>query len=153
MAITDQLTAQLDRLAAVEPGPFPVVSLYLNLQPDQHGRDNFEPFLRKELAERLRTYSGQGPERDSLQRDVERIRAYVQTVDRAANGLALFACSAGDLFEAIELAAPVAEHRLFISDQPHLYPLARVLDRYPRYARSEERRVGKECRSRWSPYH
>ena len=23
----------------------------------------------------------------------------------------------------------------------------------PRMARSEERRVGKECRSRWSPYH
>ena len=22
-----------------------------------------------------------------------------------------------------------------------------------RYTRSEERRVGKECRSRWSPYH
>ena len=25
--------------------------------------------------------------------------------------------------------------------------------RDPRVARSEERRVGKECRSRWSPYH
>src|SRR5256886_12346804 len=24
---------------------------------------------------------------------------------------------------------------------------------YGRYRRSEERRVGKECRSRWSPYH
>src|SRR5687767_2865102 len=24
---------------------------------------------------------------------------------------------------------------------------------YPEYNRSEERRVGKECRSRWSPYH
>src|SRR2546423_12157709 len=24
---------------------------------------------------------------------------------------------------------------------------------FPRWARSEERRVGKECRSRWSPYH
>ena len=23
----------------------------------------------------------------------------------------------------------------------------------PKYNRSEERRVGKECRSRWSPYH
>ena len=23
----------------------------------------------------------------------------------------------------------------------------------PEFARSEERRVGKECRSRWSPYH
>ena len=25
--------------------------------------------------------------------------------------------------------------------------------RIPEKARSEERRVGKECRSRWSPYH
>src|SRR2546425_7223959 len=24
---------------------------------------------------------------------------------------------------------------------------------WPRFGRSEERRVGKECRSRWSPYH
>src|ERR1035441_4284666 len=24
---------------------------------------------------------------------------------------------------------------------------------FSRYSRSEERRVGKECRSRWSPYH
>ena len=30
-----------------------------------------------------------------------------------------------------------------------LHPLSQVLDR----TRSEERRVGKECRSRWSPYH
>ena len=28
-----------------------------------------------------------------------------------------------------------------------------VQDVYKRQARSEERRVGKECRSRWSPYH
>ena len=25
--------------------------------------------------------------------------------------------------------------------------------KYGKYCRSEERRVGKECRSRWSPYH
>src|SRR5689334_23401090 len=29
---------------------------------------------------------------------------------------------------------------------------ARPVDRFP-VSRSEERRVGKECRSRWSPYH
>src|ERR1051326_4713805 len=29
----------------------------------------------------------------------------------------------------------------------------RVADGYPEPTRSEERRVGKECRSRWSPYH
>mgnify|MGYP000996731679 CR=1 FL=1 len=27
------------------------------------------------------------------------------------------------------------------------------INRYYRGSRSEERRVGKECRSRWSPYH
>ena len=27
------------------------------------------------------------------------------------------------------------------------------LQQYPDKCRSEERRVGKECRSRWSPYH
>src|SRR2546421_8036587 len=33
-------------------------------------------------------------------------------------------------------------------------PLGRlVLGRLPDRLRSEERRVGKECRSRWSPYH
>src|SRR2546423_3380885 len=32
--------------------------------------------------------------------------------------------------------------------------VASACDRiYVMYARSEERRVGKECRSRWSPYH
>ena len=31
--------------------------------------------------------------------------------------------------------------------------LARKNMRRLKHARSEERRVGKECRSRWSPYH
>ena len=31
--------------------------------------------------------------------------------------------------------------------------IARTLASQPLQARSEERRVGKECRSRWSPYH
>ena len=36
----------------------------------------------------------------------------------------------------------------------HLDQYYQVRDRpAPRLTRSEERRVGKECRSRWSPYH
>ena len=31
--------------------------------------------------------------------------------------------------------------------------LYRLADEVRRLVRSEERRVGKECRSRWSPYH
>src|SRR5207248_9239111 len=134
MAITEQLTTQLDRLASFDPGPFPVISLYLNLQPNERGRDQFDLFLRKEVADRVGTYPASGPERESLSRDVEKIRAYVGTVDRSANGLALFACGGADLFEAVALAPPIDAHRLYISDQPHLYPRARVLEQYPRYA-------------------
>src|SRR2546430_2729649 len=45
---------------------------------------------------------------------------------------------------------------LLVSSQALLTPLVGVLwslDVSWRIARSEERRVGKECRSRWSPYH
>ena len=43
------LSEQLDRLAAFEPAPYPVISLYLNTQPDQHGRDQYQAFVRKEF--------------------------------------------------------------------------------------------------------
>ena len=134
MLSIDQLSAQLDRLAAWDSGPFPVVSLYLNLQPDDHGRDQFEPFLRKELDDRITTYGAHGPERNSLMQDAEKIRAYVEQVEPSANGLAIFTSTGAELFEALPLAAPIAEHRLYLSDRPHLYPLARLIDEYPRYA-------------------
>jgi peptide chain release factor subunit 1 len=134
MALLDEIDAQLDRLAAFEAGPFPVVSLYLNLQPDERGRDRFEPFLKKEFGDRLRTYETQGPERQSLEKDFEKIGKYANELRPSANGLALFACSGADLFEALQLTAPVDAHRLYISREPHLYPLARLLDEYPRYA-------------------
>src|SRR5206468_11318691 len=107
MPQTQQLSAQLDRLPSFEPGPFPVISLYLNLQADDRGRDRFEPFLRRELADRIRTYGSSGPERDSLQQDAANIRAYVGGIEPAANGLAIFACSGADMFEAVALAAPI----------------------------------------------
>jgi peptide subunit release factor 1 (eRF1) len=129
----DQLAARLDKLAAFEAGPFPVVSLYLDLRPDQHGRDRFDQFLRKELPDRAGTYGAGTPERSSLDQDVDRIQRYMAAVDPSLNGIALFSCSGADFFDAVPLAAPVGEHRLYISSQPHLLPLARVLDQYPRY--------------------
>jgi len=133
MSTTDQLTSQLDRLAAADTGPFPVVSLFLDLRPNEHGRDQFEPFLRKELAERVATYPATGPERDSLEKDADRIRDYVSKLDGSINGLALFASSGAELFEAIPMAAPIEGHRIYIANQPQLYPLARLVDEYPRY--------------------
>ena len=34
-----------------------------------------------------------------------------------------------------------------------ILPVKEILKEINGLARSEERRVGKECRSRWSPYH
>jgi peptide subunit release factor 1 (eRF1) len=50
-------------------------------------------------------------------------------------GLAIFACSASeDWFEVGLFDAPFERNRLFISDRPHFYPLARMIDQYRRYA-------------------
>ena len=130
------LSEQLERLAALEPQDVPVVSLYLNLTPDQHGRDNYDAFVRKAFAERMKAFDEHSAERASLERDFERIRAYLaEDVNRSANGLAIFASAGGgELFEAVQLDAPVDHHWLFLDSVPHLYPLVRLIDQYPRYA-------------------
>src|SRR2546426_895377 len=48
------------------------------------------------------------------------------------------------------LAYDPIEHKLFVSNPGVPDPNTNIIDRKNR---SEERRVGKECRSRWSPYH
>jgi peptide chain release factor subunit 1 len=129
------LSEQLDRLAALEPAPYPVVSLYLNTQAGQHGRDQHQAFIRKEFKARSRTYPPGSPERDSLDRDLEQIGRYLQSELRpSANGVAIFACSAGELFEAIQVDTAIGRHSLHIGAQPHLYPLARLESQSPRYA-------------------
>jgi peptide chain release factor subunit 1 len=135
MSPTESLTAQLERLAAFEPAPYPVVSLYLNTQPGQHGRDQHQAFIRKEFKARSRTYQANSPERQSLDRDLDKIVRYLETeLQPSSNSVAIFACSAGELFETVQMAAPIDRHWLHIGDSPHLYPLARLESQHPRYA-------------------
>jgi peptide chain release factor subunit 1 len=126
----------MDRLAGFEPVGLPVISLYLNAQANQHGRQDFDRFLRKTFGELAKTYPAHTPERESFDRDVERINQFINAEVRPeTNGIAIFACAgANDFFEAIQLEAPIEDHRIYVYNQPHLYPLARVMDQYPRYA-------------------
>lgn len=135
-AESNTLEKIMDRLAEFEPNSLPVISLYLNAQANEHGRDDFERWLRKELSDRARTYKAHTPERESFDRDVERITEYLEKEVRPeSNGIAIFACAgADDFFEAVQLEAPIERNRLYIYNQPHLYPLARLMDQYPRYA-------------------
>lgn len=132
-ALETPLRQQLDRLAAFQPSNLPVLSLYLDMRPNENGRETHQTFLRKTFADRVKTLKGDA--RKSFERDVERINKYLDTVPRSTNGLAIFACAAsGDFFEAIQLNVPVEGHWLFIGSVPHLYPLARLNDQYPRYS-------------------
>lgn len=133
---TQLFEEQLQRLVDFEPTTLPVISLYLNTQPDEHGRDHFESFLRREFASKARTFPAGSAEGESFAKDTARIQEYIENeLKPSANGLAIFACSGADnFFEALQLNAPVDEHRLYIYSQPHLYHLARLDDEYPRYA-------------------
>jgi peptide chain release factor subunit 1 len=129
------LMDDLDELAAFELTGFPFISLYLNLQPDQHGRDHFMPFVRKEFTERAKSFSKNSLELASFKLAATRIMSYLRNEVRpSANGLAIFACAGADVyFKTVQLDAPIQQHRLHISERPHLYPLARVIDQHPRY--------------------
>ena len=135
MAVTQSLDESLKTLAGLEPSPFPVISLYLDLRANQHGRDDYAAFVRKVLPERLKDLPQQSAERESFEHDIARIQTYLDSdVNRAANGLALFACDGSDLFEAMQFDAPLEQHWLFVGSVPHLFPLARLMNLYPRYA-------------------
>jgi peptide chain release factor subunit 1 len=134
-ALETPLREQLDRLAAFEPSEFPVLSLYLDYRADGEGRrTQHDTFLRKVFPERIQTFEGDA--RKSVERDVEKIRQYLESERRSsAAAVAIFACSAqNEFFEAVQLDVPIEGHWLYIGSVPHLYPLARVNDQYPRYA-------------------
>jgi peptide chain release factor subunit 1 len=127
--------ALLDRLAAFPPTEMPVLSVYLDARANEVGRTGFEPFLRKELRARIESYPRRSPERESVAADAERIQDYVRDhVPASASTVAIFACAAADLFEAQSLEVPYGENRIYVGEEPHLYPLSRVLEQYRRYA-------------------
>ena len=134
IATATPLRSELDRLAGFAPTTWPVLSLYLDMRPDQSGRRNHDIFLRKIFPERSRALHGDA--RKSFERDVQRIYAYLESeVAPSVRGLAMFACSAADhFFEAFQLAAAFDDYSLFTGALPHLYPLARATDQYPAYA-------------------
>ena len=125
----------LDRLAAFEPTGLPFLSIYVDARPDNTGREHWQPIVHKELGERAKTYGKRTAAREDFDRDAERALEWLEREPRAsANGVAVFTCTSADVFETIELAVPLTDTEVYAAPRPHLYPLARALDRYRRYA-------------------
>lgn len=140
-AVLEESTAatvdeRIGRLLDFEATTLPVVSLYLNTRVDKTGKPQFESFLRKEFANRARTWPAGSPGRQSFENDMRRIEKYLENDLKAStDAVAIFACDGcGNFFEALQLNTPLDENRLYVYNQPHLYHLARLSDEFPRYA-------------------
>jgi len=128
------LSALLDRLADIAPADRPCLSLYVDTRPDNTGRPHWGPIVRKEISERARSFPERSAARAAYDADAERTLRWLEAEPRAsAAGLAVFACESARLFEGVEFSAPV-DTELVVGRVPHLYPLARLLDQWRRYA-------------------
>ena len=126
----------VEKLTAVEPNGFPVLSIYLDARANEQGRDAFQIWLKKELSEHGEDYTEDSAEAQSFEKDTERIWNFLENeVEPQANGIAVFACSgAGEFFETAQLDVAFPNNRLFIFDRPHIFPLVRAVEQNPRYA-------------------
>lgn len=131
-----RLTNLIKKLGAFEPDGFPFISLYINAEPNETGRENFGVWLKKELKHLRGNYSENPELAGKFEAADERINNYIDNYeDVSANGIAIFT-SVGDatFFEAMQLNVPFPQNELFAYDRPHIFPLARALDQNPRYA-------------------
>lgn len=126
----------MDNLLNFGAVPAPVISLYLDARVNEHGKRNFMPFVRKQLSERVKTYPVGSEERESIEEDFVRIMRYLEDgIREPTQGVALFACAAlDDYFRVGQFEAPFERNRLLVSERPHLYPLARLIEQYRHYA-------------------
>jgi peptide subunit release factor 1 (eRF1) len=119
----DAVDEVLDTLAAFESDAAPVLSVYLDLRPEQRG--TYQGFI-----------DSASKEHEDLQEDFDKIRAYLKNdLNSAISAVAVFSCAAEPpLFEALQLEGAIDGHRLYIDREPHVFPLARLADQLGTYA-------------------
>jgi peptide chain release factor subunit 1 len=131
-----KLNELMHKLIEVEPSGFPFLSIYLNAEPNEQGRDGYRIWLKTELSEQAKNYAEDSAEGQSFNADVERITKFLENeVEPAANGIAIYASfGADEFFETMQIEVTFPNNRLFVFDRPHIFPLARAIDQNPKYA-------------------
>ncbi|HEY0427938.1 MAG TPA: Vms1/Ankzf1 family peptidyl-tRNA hydrolase [Pyrinomonadaceae bacterium] len=125
----------VEKLLSFEPAGFPFISLYLNTEPNENGQFNFNVFARKQLSEYADNFEAESSERESFDRDAERILEYLGNIKPTTKGAAIFACAgAGDFFLTREFNVPFEEDYFFVFDKPYIFPLTRLLEQNPMFA-------------------
>jgi peptide chain release factor subunit 1 len=98
-----------------------VLSVYLNTDPTQGSSDVYKLNLRSLLKD------------VNLPRDVQAVENYFNTqFNWTGRSVALFSCAPDGFFRAYPLAIPV-RNQIIVGSQPHVKPLASLLDYYGGY--------------------
>src|SRR5215204_397165 len=88
----------LKRLFDVQPDGSPFISLYLNTEPNETGKKDFNVFLKKQLHDHLAVIETGSEQQQHFQNAAERIQAFAETIDPATRGLAIFAGTGNNAF-------------------------------------------------------
>lgn len=130
-----EITKELRTLATFTAGPLPVISVYLNTQwRDQHQRARTTTFFERHLHQARALEPETAAARQSLARDLERLthwgqRALRSPAEHTMPGVALFACTAADLW--VEFPSPLPfEDEFTVADRPMVRQLARLDEDY-----------------------
>ena len=116
--------AELQDLIDFKPGKYPVLSLYLNVDPSRRNKEKYMLWLRNLLKE--------GSEQADPA-DVERIERYFGLeYEWQGKSVACFACTNAGLWQAFTLAVPF-EDGVFVGDRPYIKPLTDLMDRHEPY--------------------
>ena len=77
------------KLLDVQPTDSLFISLYLNTEPNETGKKDFEIFLKKQLSDHLAVMDAGSEKRASFEAVSEKIREFADSLDPSARGAAI----------------------------------------------------------------
>ncbi|MEP6689446.1 MAG: hypothetical protein ABJC36_13940 [Gemmatimonadales bacterium] len=134
--VAPAIAERLTRLTTVRPGAHRVVSCYLKLEPRDRSRGKYLIKLKnrvREVAQGLPRLGLPRAVQEAIGRDLERVQQHLRTQANlpSSQGIAIFACEAIGLFEALPLPV-VHRSRLAVDATPLIRELASVEDEFGR---------------------
>jgi peptide chain release factor subunit 1 len=125
--------AELQQLIDFQPSEYPVLTIYLNVDPSRRSKDKYMLWLRNLLKE----VAGEADPAD-----VERVENYFGfEYEWQGKSVVCFSCANADLWQAFSLAVPM-EDGVFVSELPHIKPLTDLMNRHQPYGVALVQREG-----------
>jgi len=130
-----EMRSEIRKLARLEEGPYPFLSLYLNTKwDDEQQRERIRLFTKNQLKKSYDQIKQQEDWRKAFLEDQKLIERYVEGLVRRAHdeevkGLAIFSCTGAKTFLTYPSVIPF-ENAFFLSALPSLRPLVRLSSQY-----------------------